>query len=336
MTQINEIQHLLQSNNLWDNSFSIKANSNLRGQSISYFIYNAYNIPIYIAKFFDYFKNIAIPESIDIKAYNQPEDIIDKLADADDFMGDIDVASDLFYYQKRSFTRYVQVCLKEDTGFPKVLAVEENVLIKSHFYGLLIEEAIDGITLEDYLKSVKTDFERAAFAIDFLLKMSNIIEKFVKHGIVHRDLSPDNIMLSNQQFIVIDPGVVKIVDRNTTELGYVMGKRTYASPEQYWGCAVHADFTSDLYTIGLIAFEIVSGMNPLKFYMSKDPSHPHEDIMSKFDRELEDVFFADIDESKQNRQLFIIIRKLLQIDKTYRFADISSFQEAIHILKEEI
>lgn len=114
-------------------------------------------------------------------------------------------------------------------------------------------------------------------------------------------------MISNHQFIVIDPGVAKIINRNTTELGYVMGKRAYASPEQYWGHAVYADFTSDLYSLGLIAFEIVSGINPLAYYIAKNPAHPHEDIIHKFDRELEDIFFKHIDESETNQQLFIII-----------------------------
>ena len=100
------------------------------------------------------------------------------LADADDFMGDIGSVSDMFYYQKRSFTRYVQVCLEEDIGFPRIFAVKENILIHSHFYGLLIEEAINGITLEDYLKSSISNDDRTTFAIDFLFKMSvNGIER---------------------------------------------------------------------------------------------------------------------------------------------------------------
>ena len=120
--------------------------------------------------------------------------------------------------------------------------------------------------------------------------MSDIIQKFISHGIVHRDLSPDNIMISNQELVVIDPGMVKFKNRNTTKLGCIMGKENYASPEQYYGQAVYTDFTSDLYTVGLIAFEIISGFNPLELYITKGCSHPHEEIIKKFDRELEDTF----------------------------------------------
>lgn len=128
---------------------------------------------------------------------------------------------------------------------------------------------------------------------------------------------------------------MKIVSRNTTDVGYIMGKRNYVSPEQYWGYAVKADFTSDLYTIGLIIFEIVSGVNPLAYYISNEPSSPHIALIKKIDRELEDLFFDNINENPQTLQLYMIIRKLLQVDKVFRFDDISSLQEAIAVLKED-
>lgn len=328
-----EIRRLLKTHDLWNDNFTIKPNLNVRGQSVSYFIFNNLGEPIYIAKFFDYLKGIDIPPSIDINTCQSPNDIIEQLADADDFTGNLDEVSTIFYYQKRSFLRYVQVCSEEDACFPKTLVSEEDIRINSHFYSVLIEEAIQGITLEDYLKIESSTIDKTTFAIDFLFQMSTIIEKFIIHGIVHRDLSPDNIMIHQHNFIVIDPGIVKIISNNTTQLGIFMGKRTYASPEQSRGESVNADFTSDLYSIGLIAFEIVSTVNPLYFYLQKNSSNPYQAIENKFDRELEDLFFSDIDETEQSRQLYLIIRKLLQIDKSHRFNDIFSFQEAINISK---
>lgn len=333
MTLIYEIEQLLKLNNIWNNNFQIRQNRNIRGQSVSYFIYDSIDNPKYIAKFFDYLKNVSIPDSINVEDCKNAEELVERLADADDFIGDIEMTSDLLYYHKRSFIRYVQVCREEDTGFPKIFAVDENVKSGNRFYGLLIEEAINGTTLEEFLKISNAIKSKDNFAISFLWSMSLIIEKFVKYGIVHRDISPDNIMIGDNKFIVIDPGMVKIVGRNTTELGYIMGKRNYASPEQYYGNAVNANFTSDLYSIGLITFEIVTDVNPLKYYIDKESTKPHEELLNKYDRELEDIFFTNIDDSERNRLLFIIIHKMLQVEKTYRFDDIGSLQEAIKVLK---
>lgn len=261
MTLIQEIEQLLEVNKIWNNNFCIRPNRNIRGQSISYFIYDDADKPKYIAKFFDYLKDVSIPESINVAECNNADELVERLADADDFIGDIEMTSDLLYYHKRSFIRYIQVCMEEDTGFPKIFAVDDNIRYGQRFYGLLIEEAINGTTLEEYLKSSISTEAKDNFAIEFLWNMSLIIEKFIKYGIVHRDISPDNIMVSDNKFIVIDPGMVKIIGRNTTELGYIMGKRSYASPEQYYGHAVNANFTSDLYSIGLITFEIVTGLS---------------------------------------------------------------------------
>lgn len=333
MALIHEIEKTLKFNNIWNNNFYMKLNRNIRGQSISYFIYDDTDKPIYIAKFFDYLKDVSIPDSINVAECKNVDELVEKLAEADDFIGDIDMTSDLLYYYKRSFTRYVQVCREEDTGFPKIFAIDENLQHGQRFYGLLIEQAINGITLEEYMKTPDFIYSKDDYAIYFLWNMSLIIEKFVKYGIVHRDLSPDNIMVSNREFIVIDPGMVKIIGRNSTEIGYIMGKRSYASPEQYYGNAVNATFTSDLYSIGLIAFEIVTDINPLKYYIDKSSNKPHEDLLSKYDRELEDIFFANIDDSERNQLLFIIIHKMLQVENTHRFDDITSLQEAIKVLK---
>lgn len=336
MTQIDEIKCLLLDNDIWDGKFQIKPNRNIRGQSISYFVYDETDKTKYIVKFFDFFKDIIIPDSVNINSCNCAEELIEKLYDADDFIGDINEVADFIYYRKRSFTRYIQVCKDEDVGFPKIYAVNEDLKIGQHYYGVLVEEAIQGVTLEEFFNKLGKKESRDDFAIDFLWKLSIIVGKYIKHGIVHRDISPDNIMISKNEFIVIDPGMVKIVARNSTEFGYVMGKRNYASPEQYFGYAMNADFTSDLYSIGLIAFEIISGENPLALYINKGCTKPHEELLNKYDRELEDIFFDNIDETERNQQLFLILRKMLQVDKLNRFDDIFSFQEALKVLKEEI
>ncbi len=334
MALIDEIESTLRDKEIWSDNFHIRLNRNIRGQSISYFIDDEEGTPIYIAKFFDHLKDIVIPESIIVTECGNVDEVVDKLADVDDFIGDIGTTSDLLYYRKRSFNRYVQVCEEEDTGFPKIFAVRKNIKSGQRFYDLLVEQAINGVTLEELLSSSSSIESRDDYAIEFLWQMALIIAKYVKYDIVHRDISPDNIMICDNKIVVIDPGMVKLVGRNTTELGYIMGKRDYASPEQYYGNAVQADFTSDLYSTGLIVFEIVTNINPLKIFINKRSNKPHEDLLSKYERDLEDIFFRSIDDSERNRQLFMIVHKLLQVDMTFRFNDVTSLLESIKVIRE--
>ncbi|HEX3776956.1 MAG TPA: serine/threonine-protein kinase [Polyangiaceae bacterium] len=92
-------------------------------------------------------------------------------------------------------------------------------------------------------------------------------------GIVHRDLKPDNVMLvvkdTDPDFVkVLDFGIAKIkVDANTeqtalTQIGTVFGTPEYMSPEQARGEAV--DARADLYTVGVILHEMLSGVSPFK------------------------------------------------------------------------
>ncbi len=327
------IEKILKEHNLWNNDFTILANKNIRGQSISYFVYDNNDVPIYIGKYFNYLKDISIPPSIKVEECENVEDLFEKLVDCDDFLEDIDRVSDLIYYNKRSFTRYVEVCNEYDSQFPKVYYSLEDIKINQAFYSILIEEAINGVTLEEYIKTYTDD--RINLVIKFLWDMSLIIEKFVEHDIVHRDLSPDNIMIQSDKIRVIDPGVVKIVSRNSTEFGYIMGKRHYVSPEQYYGYALNADFTSDLYSIGIVAFEIVTKINPIKMYIDKSCVKPHEELLNKMDREIEDIFFSEVDENKKSQQVFLVLGKLLQVERKNRFSTIDSFKETLRVLRED-
>jgi serine/threonine-protein kinase len=94
-----------------------------------------------------------------------------------------------------------------------------------------------------------------------------------ERGIVHRDLSPANLMLEHTPdgrvyLRVLDFGVAKVLDPEAgvfnslplTEYGRFFGKRSYASPEQLNG--EHVDRRSDLYSIGVILYEFLTGFRP--------------------------------------------------------------------------
>ncbi|MGI5864676.1 MAG: protein kinase domain-containing protein [Myxococcales bacterium] len=89
-----------------------------------------------------------------------------------------------------------------------------------------------------------------------------------EHGnplkVVHRDISPQNIIVSFDGNVkVVDFGIARAADQvSTTRSGAIKGKYAYMSPEQASGKVV--DHRSDIFAVGLVLFELLTGMRPLK------------------------------------------------------------------------
>jgi len=86
-----------------------------------------------------------------------------------------------------------------------------------------------------------------------------------ERGIVHRDIKPDNVMLSGRHAIVTDFGVAKAVSaaggEKLTTAGLALGTPAYMSPEQAMGEA-DLDHRSDIYAVGALAYEMLTGEPP--------------------------------------------------------------------------
>jgi serine/threonine protein kinase/outer membrane biosynthesis protein TonB len=106
-----------------------------------------------------------------------------------------------------------------------------------------------------------------------MLQICDVLEEAHNQGIVHRDLKPDNIVLTtrgkNSDFVkVLDFGIAKMMQEEEaggtklTKAGTVFGTPQYLSPEQASGVPV--DHRSDLYTMGIILYEIVTGRVPFQ------------------------------------------------------------------------
>ena len=125
----------------------------------------------------------------------------------------------------------------------------------------IVMEFIDGRPLSSILKSAgPLSAERTA---DIGAHVAAALGYAHKHGVVHRDVKPGNVLITDDgQVKVTDFGIARAVntEESLTQTGAVMGTATYFSPEQAEGLGV--DSRSDIYSLGVVLFEMVVGRPP--------------------------------------------------------------------------
>ena len=100
-------------------------------------------------------------------------------------------------------------------------------------------------------------------ALDILAKVSRALNEAHKHGIVHRDVKPANILFRDGHTpLLTDFGIAKQVDneKDLTSTGIFLGSPNYVSPEQADG--VKIDGRADIYSLGCIFYEMLTGKKP--------------------------------------------------------------------------
>ncbi len=103
-------------------------------------------------------------------------------------------------------------------------------------------------------------------AIQILREIADALGYAHAQGVVHRDIKPDNILVSGRHVLVTDFGVAKAVSDSTkgqslTSLGMALGTPAYMAPEQA-SADPHVDHRADIYALGAMAYEILSGQPP--------------------------------------------------------------------------
>jgi serine/threonine protein kinase/peroxiredoxin len=135
----------------------------------------------------------------------------------------------------------------------------------------------------EYIPNAKTITEYANLRklsvdarLELFLQVCSAVNFGHQRGIVHRDLKPDNVLVdSHNRVRIIDFGLARATDsdlRQTnvqTEVGQIIGSLQYMSPEQFEADSRDLDIRSDVYSLGVVLYELLSGLLPYNLSTKK-------------------------------------------------------------------
>ncbi len=127
-------------------------------------------------------------------------------------------------------------------------------------------EYVEGQTLLEYAETQTLD---DAARLDLISQLCEAVHHAHQKGVIHRDLKPANILVTNDnQLKVLDFGIARLTDSDIktttlrTSVGELIGTIPYMSPEQTGGDSRDLDTRSDVYALGIITYQLLSGQLP--------------------------------------------------------------------------
>jgi len=189
----------------------------------------------------------------------------------------------------------------------------------------IVMELIEGATLRDYL--IEQGSLSPERALSIITPVASALAAAHKLGIVHRDIKPENILVSKEGRIKIaDFGLARgalLGNTMTAESSVILGSVSYLSPEQVQRGV--ADARSDIYSLGIVLFEILTGQKP---YQGEDPvqvaiKHVNERVPAPstlkpgLSVEIDQLVLSatDIDPDKRPRDAVVMLEKLRELSE---------------------
>lgn len=199
-------------------------------------------------------------------------------------------------------------------------------------YVFLVMELVEGGSLRELLKERGPMPPHAAIAV--MQPMLNALAIAHAKGMIHRDIKPDNVLISDQhQVKLADFGLVRAIDNamgdatnaTTSVNGQVIGTVGYLSPEQVRG--ENLTQASDVYSAGILLFELLTGRTPFK------GASPLETAMARINRPVPapSTLMPDIPP-----EIDELVLRACHRDPAQRFQDGSEFLQAVEDTAEQL
>jgi eukaryotic-like serine/threonine-protein kinase len=140
---------------------------------------------------------------------------------------------------------------------PNIVSIYDRGEAEGTYY--IAMEFLDGRSLKELI--VGRGPAPVKVAIDYARQILAAVGFAHRHGIVHRDIKPHNVLVGGEgRLKVTDFGIARSGASQMTEVGSIIGTAQYLSPEQARGARV--DQTSDLYSVGVVLYEMLTGQVP--------------------------------------------------------------------------
>jgi non-specific serine/threonine protein kinase/serine/threonine-protein kinase len=158
------------------------------------------------------------------------------------------------------------LAVMEHPGIAKVLDAGVSEAGRPYF----VMELVRGIRIDEYCDRYRLSTQER---IKLFVALCQAVQHAHQKGVIHRDLKPTNILVTEQDGVrvpkIIDFGIAKATGHRLSEatvvttLGQAMGTLAYMSPEQAEGSELDVDTRSDIFSLGVILFEILVGRVPV-------------------------------------------------------------------------
>jgi len=250
-------------------------------------------------------------------------------------MGYIYLAKDKKLYDRLCIVKQVKEPVKSDVDLKKLeeearrmakLSHPNVAMILDHFvengYYFLLVEHISGKTLSEVFIERHGQLSEEE-VVGWAISMCNVVDYIHEEGIIHRDISPDNIMLTKEGSIkFVDFGTLREMRYITTRGTAGMGKYGYTPPEQWQGKPVPQ---SDIFALGATIYYLLTGNLPLsKEYLSGQGPQKHD-----FSPDFPPIRTKNHDISPE---LEAVLQKALQLDVSARYSSAQDFGRELRSL----
>src|ERR1051326_7074076 len=203
----------------------------------------------------------------------------------------------------------------------------------------MVWEFIDGTNIQKWI--AQNGAMPPRLTIEISIQALNGLDHLHSMGLIHRDISPENIMLSQDHHgkllvKVIDFGIAKSLadgdqGHGLTQTGMFLGKLKYASPEQagFLKEGEHLDPRSDLYSFGIVMYEMLAGRAPFQ------ATNPHGYILKHVTEK--PLPIAEINPAvRVPPNLEAVIMKSLEKNREARFETAAEFESALESIRNSI